>query len=116
MGISRKDFFKQGLFSLGKTALTFADTLTGDIPAVSVEPRGTVTPCDPQPNLRAEAFNERCLARNCGCIACVDSCKPKAILLIPGVGVRINPLLCNGCGSCEYVCPVDPKAVVLVPR
>jgi ferredoxin len=113
MGISRKDFFKQGLFSLGKTALTLADTLTGAIPAVSP---GVTPPCEPQQNLRAEAFNERCLARNCGCIACVDSCKPKAILLIPGVGVRINPQLCNGCGSCEYVCPVDPKAVVLVPR
>jgi Pyruvate/2-oxoacid:ferredoxin oxidoreductase delta subunit len=116
MSISRKDFFKQGFFSLGKTALNLADTLSGSIPVGSSEVPRVPPESEPRPDLRAEAFNERCLARNCSCISCVECCKPSAILLIPGVGVRINPQLCNGCGSCEYVCPVEPKAVVLVPR
>jgi ferredoxin len=116
MSISRKDFFKQGLFSLGKTALDIADTLKGRLPNVPMEPQGTAPLSEPRPDMVAEAFNDRCLARSNSCSACVECCKPVAIKLIPGVGIRINPQFCNGCGACEYVCPVEPKAVVLIPR
>ena len=116
MSISRKEFFRQGLFSLGKTALDLAENLKGRLPVVPVDPEGATPLSEPRPDMRAEAFNERCLARTHGCSACVERCKPVAIKLIPGVGVRINPQFCNGCGECEYVCPVEPKAIVLIPR
>jgi len=120
LSISRKDFFRQGLSSLGKTAFTIADALKEHLPAIStisaMVPPGTSPPSEPRPDLVAEAFNDRCLARNSSCSSCVESCKPKAIKLNPGVGIRINPQFCDGCGACEYVCPVEPKAVVLVPR
>ena len=116
MSISRKDFFRQGLFSLGKTALDIAGTLKGSIPSVITEPQRVAPVSEPHPDLVAEAFNDRCLARSNECCACVESCKPEAIKLNPGVGIRINPQFCNGCGDCEYVCPVEPKAVALIPR
>jgi len=118
MSISRKDFFRQGLSSLGKTALDIAGTLKGHLPATpAMVPHGTSPePYEPRPDLVAEAFNDRCLTRSSSCSACTESCKPKAIKLNHGVGIRINPLFCDGCGVCEYVCPVEPKAVVLVPR
>jgi MinD superfamily P-loop ATPase len=46
----------------------------------------------------------------------MERCEIGAIKLIPGVGVRINKQLCTGCGSCEYVCPVTPKAIILIKR
>ena len=116
MSISRKDFFKQSLFSLGKTALDIAETLKGHLPVLPAVPMGEPPASEPRPDMVATAFNERCLARNNQCSACVESCKPAAIKINPGVGIRINPQFCNGCGVCEYVCPVEPKAVVLIPR
>ena len=116
MSLTRKEFLRQGIFSLGKTALDIAGTLTGVETAAAAalpesEPSG-----EPRPEMVAQAFNERCLARSCGCFACVERCDLEAIKIIPGVGIRINPQLCNGCGTCEYVCPVCPKAVILQPR
>jgi ferredoxin len=116
MSISRKEFFRQGMFSLGKTALDIAETLKGRLPVIPASVPGEAPSSEPRPDMVAEAFNERCLARSNECSACVERCKPEAIKLIPGVGIRINPLFCNGCSDCEYVCPVEPKAVVLIPR
>jgi ferredoxin len=116
MSISRKDFFKQGLFSLGKTALDIAGTLKGDAATEAVVIPDTVPSGEVRPDMVAAPFNERCLARNCGCFACMERCRSQAIMVVPGEGVRIDETRCTGCGTCEYVCPVDPKAVVLVPR
>ncbi len=117
MSISRKDFFRHGISSLGKAAFDIAGTLKGHLPAIAaIAPQGQSLPSEPRPDLVAEAFNDRCLARTNSCSSCVDSCKPKAIKLNPGVGIRINRQFCDGCGDCEYVCPVEPKAVVVVPR
>jgi Pyruvate/2-oxoacid:ferredoxin oxidoreductase delta subunit len=116
MNISRKDFFRKSLFSLGDTFLKVKDSLNGAGTAQSPqrEERDFV-PLD-QGDLLAVAYNERCLAKNCGCIACFERCEPQAILVVMGQGIRIDASRCNGCGACEYVCPVTPKAVVLEPR
>jgi ferredoxin len=116
MSITRKEFLRQGFFSLGKTALDIAGTLRGgevaEEPVIpDLEPSG-----EPRPDMVATPFNERCLARNCGCFACVERCEPQAIMVVPGEGIRIDESLCTGCGTCEYVCPVGPKAIALSIR
>lgn len=116
MGISRKEFFRQGFISLGKTAIDIAGTLKGEgAPQAAVIP-DTVPTGVPRPDMTAAAFNERCLARNCGCFACVERCQSQAIMVVPGQGILIDETCCTGCGTCEYVCPVTPKAVILQPR
>jgi|SRR6185369_17276627 len=116
MSITRKEFFRQGFISLGKTALDIAGTLRGDDVVEAAVIPDTVPSGAPRPDMTAIPFNERCLARNCGCFACVERCEPQAIMVVPGEGIRIDGALCTGCGTCEYVCPVNPKAVILQPR
>jgi Pyruvate/2-oxoacid:ferredoxin oxidoreductase delta subunit len=115
MSLTRKEFFQQGILSLGRTVLDIAGTLQGNIaePAV-IQPHEP--PLEPRADMVATAFNERCLARSCGCFSCVERCEAQAIQVAPSEGVRIEVTSCTGCGTCEYVCPVLPKAVVLVPR
>jgi len=116
MNISRKDFFRESLSSIGKAVFSVKDALTAqaEVPLVIAD-AADYTPT-PQEDQLAVAYNEFCLAKNCGCFACVERCQSQAIKLIPGIGIRINPQLCIGCGSCEYVCPVTPKAVRMQPR
>lgn len=116
MSITRKEFLRQGILSLGKTALDIAGTLRGGETAEAAVIPDSEPPGEPRPDMVATSFNERCLARNCGCFACAERCQSQAIMVIPGVGVRIEEALCNGCGTCEYVCPVTPKAVIVQPR
>ena len=117
MSISRKDFFRQGLFSLGKTAIDLAGTLkSGDVSEAAATIPDAVPSGEPRPDMVASPFNERCLARNCGCFACVERCQSQAVMVVPGEGIRIDETRCTGCGTCEYVCPVNPKAVILTPR
>ena len=116
MSISRKDFLRQGFFSLGKTALDIAGTLKGGEVAEAAVIPDTVPSGESRPGMTAAPFNERCLARNCGCFACVERCQAQAIMVVPGEGILIDESCCTGCGTCEYVCPVNPKAVILQPR
>lgn len=116
MSITRKEFFRQGLLSLGKTALDVAGTLRGGMPAVQVTATESEQPPEVRPDMVAEIFNDRCLARDCGCFACAERCAPLAVLVVPGKGVRVNETACTGCGNCEYICPVTPKAIILAPR
>lgn len=116
MSITRKEFFRQALFSFGKTALDITDTVRGTAPSIPPEEHDTYVPAEPGPDMVAEPHNVRCLAGNCGCFACVERCASYAITMVPGEGIRVNTNNCTGCGTCEYVCPVSPKAVVLVPR
>jgi len=116
MAITRKEFIRQGFFSLGRTALDIAVTIKG---GEAVETAGipeSVPSGEARPDMAASQFNERCLARSCGCFACVERCQTQAIMIVPGVGIRIDETRCTGCGTCEYVCPVSPKAVILQPR
>jgi ferredoxin len=116
MSITRKDFFRQGFFSLGRTALDIAGTLGGGEVVEASGIADTPPSGGPRPEMAAASFNERCLARNCGCFACVERCRTQAIMVVPGEGIRVDETRCSGCGTCEYVCPVNPKAVILQPR
>ena len=108
--LSRKEFFRKGLFSLGDTLLK----ATGVLQQSNVE--ATAEPAEPpygdQPMV-AFSRNEHCLARNCGCFSCVERCEAQALTVVMGEGIRVDSSLCTGCGSCLYVCPVTPKAIGL---
>lgn len=116
MNISRKEFFRKSLFTLGEAVSTVSNalnaTVTDEAPR---QPEGEFVPVDREDHV-AVAHNEHCLARNCGCFACVERCESQVILVVMGEGIRIDASRCTGCGTCEYVCPVSPKAVTLVPR
>ena len=116
MSITRKEFLRQGLISLGKTALDIADTLKGRDAVIAAAVPETEPSGEPRPDMVATPFSEHCLARGCGCFACIERCLTQAITLVPGEGIRIDETLCTGCGTCEYVCPVTPKAVALASR
>jgi len=116
MSISRKNFFKQSLYSLGKTTLDLTSLLKGGTEDEASRYTEDCAAAAPRPDMIASSFNERCLARSCGCFACVERCQSQAIMVVPGTGIRIDAALCTGCGTCEYVCPVTPKAVILQPR
>jgi ferredoxin len=114
--ISRKEFFKQSAASLGRALLEVSAAVRptgGQVQSVAAE---VPLPLEPGAEVVALAFNEHCLARSCGCFTCLERCAVEAIKLIPGVGIRINPSLCTGCGDCEACCPVTPKAVRLRQR
>lgn len=122
MNISRKDFFRKSLLSLGEAVCSVSNALKSagdsaaevqDVPDVPDAADFVATPGE---NRMAIARNDYCLAKNSGCFACVERCESQAIRLVPGVGVRINAQLCTGCGTCEYVCPVTPKAISMQSR
>lgn len=117
MKLTRKQFLRRGLYSLGSTALELATGLRGGEAAQaevsSEEPEPDLAP---KPEMVAVPRPGLCLARNCGCFACVERCEAQAITLVPGKGIDIDATLCTGCGNCCYLCPVTPKAVALVAR
>jgi NAD-dependent dihydropyrimidine dehydrogenase PreA subunit len=96
MSLSRKEFLRRGLASLGEALLD---------PAALVRQDAGV----------AVARNDRCLAQRGGCFSCLEACPEDAIGIEPGKGVRIERERCTGCGSCVAVCPVTPKALAVIP-
>jgi len=50
------------------------------------------------------------------CSYCRDEClrHSGAIDLTPGAPPEIDERLCDGCGKCEYICPVPDKAAIVV--
>jgi len=116
VNISRKEFFRKSLTSLGEAICTVSDALKAPVaPPQDVRETENFT-ATPSEDLVAAAHNDRCLAKNSGCFSCMERCEFGAIKLIPGVGVRINQQLCTGCGACEHVCPVTPKAIRMQAR
>lgn len=102
--------------SLGEAVCKVSDTLKGSAEVHLDLPDMANFVSTPHADQVAVAHNEHCLAKNSGCFACVERCDASAIRLIPGVGIRINARLCTGCGTCEYICPVNSKAVVMQSR
>ena len=116
MNISRKEFFRESLMSLGEAVFTVSDALKPPAAAPIELPDTDDSEPAPDEYKVAVAHNEQCLARSSGCFACMERCETDAIKLIPGVGIRINQQQCNGCGTCQYFCPVTPKAVRMQAR
>jgi ferredoxin-type protein NapG len=51
------------------------------------------------------------------CRICVDACPMgTAALDISEVGKVEVKEACTGCGTCQYVCPTTPRAIVVVPH
>lgn len=118
MTLSRKEFFRQSFFSLGEALLKFGGNLqegqnTPYVPPDDIEPKREPVP---DRNMVARAVNQHCLAKNCGCFCCVERCNSQAIIVVMGEGIRIDEALCTGCGTCEYICPVTPKALRMVRK
>lgn len=91
----------------------------------TVCPTGAIRPMSPAEKSatqigRAVISLEQCVTTTdkVSCTACARNCPPRAINLVgPEDGVKVpvvDPERCNGCGACEYVCPVRPVAAVLV--
>jgi MinD superfamily P-loop ATPase len=65
--------------------------------------------------------NQTCrLALHKECGVCLNVCQYQALDLEWDPVEMISTLvvdggLCTGCGSCQYVCPVDPVAIVIKP-
>ena len=126
MTLTRKEFFRQAVFSLGRAATEISETLKEAKSAAAAasetglydearEP-GEAPPHEADPDKVATADNALCLARSCGCFSCLERCPARAITMLPGIGIEIDPALCTGCGDCEHLCPLLPKAVVMRPR
>jgi len=113
VSISRKEFFRQGFFTLGDTLLKGAGIVQ---PGEAQEPDSEPEKLDDSVPRRATADNGHCLARSCGCFSCIEQCENQAITMVAGVGVKIDAAACVGCGVCYDVCPVTPKAISLVRR
>ena len=116
MNISRKDFFKKSLLSLGEALCSVSNALNPPADLTPEVPDIVNFVAAQRDDQQAVAHNDTCLAKNSGCFACVERCDSDAVRLIPGVGIRINAQRCSGCGTCEYVCPVTPKAVRMQSR
>jgi ferredoxin len=106
MTVSRKEFLARGLAAFSRELLAAA---RGD---GATDP-GQVEMAD---NGLLLIDNGRCLARQGGCFSCLDRCPPGAIGLAAGVGLVIDVDLCDGCGDCIAICPLEPKPIRLKRR
>lgn len=65
----------------------------------------------------AKFITENCLVETHGshCTICNEFCPTKAVSLVPhksGVDIpKVIEEICVGCGACEFMCPVAPKAI-----
>jgi len=103
MNISRKEFLRKGLFAFGQN---LTECLRGGESENRVEASVNYYPY-------LQLDNSRCLAQKGGCFACIDHCPKEAVNIALGVGIVIDPELCDGCGECAAVCPINPKVIQL---
>lgn len=102
MNLSRKEFFTHGLATFGQELMV---AVTG---GERVADSGSVA-CSG----RLLVDNDRCLAQRGGCFACLDRCPREALSISAGIGITVAEDLCDGCGACVQVCPVQPRALRL---
>lgn len=53
----------------------------------------------------AQIRSDRCVAYSGGCEECVEACPYEAIYVDDKGYPQVEPELCNGCGTCEDICP-----------
>jgi Dissimilatory sulfite reductase (desulfoviridin), alpha and beta subunits len=103
MNISRKEFLCRGIYAFGRDLV---DTLkvreSETVEAACLEDHGYLL-----------LDNSRCLAQRGGCFACIDHCPKAAVSIALGTGIAIDGELCDGCGECAAVCPIDPKVITM---
>jgi Pyruvate/2-oxoacid:ferredoxin oxidoreductase delta subunit len=103
MSISRKEFLCQGIYAFGRDLVGTLNTRQAATAEAScIEDHGYLL-----------LDNSRCLAQRGGCFACIDHCPEAAVSIALGRGVAIDHELCDGCGECAAVCPIDPKVIVM---
>jgi len=103
MSISRKEFLSRGLAAFGRDLLSAAR-------GGEQSPAGL---CEESGSGALLIDNARCLARRSGCFSCIDRCPHEAISIDAGVGITVDSALCDGCGECVQVCPIEPKPIRL---
>jgi Pyruvate/2-oxoacid:ferredoxin oxidoreductase delta subunit len=103
MSVSRKEFLCRGIYAFGRDLI--------DILKVS-QPETVEEACIEDYNYLL-LDNSRCLAQRGGCFACIDHCPKAAVSIVLGKGVAIDHELCDGCGECAAVCPIDPKVITM---
>ena len=103
--VSRKEFFAFGLTAFGRELLATVRGDTADSGAPEVAAGGLLL-----------LDNSRCLARQGGCFSCLDRCPREAMEITAGIGIVINGDLCDGCGECIAICPLEPKPIRLKHR
>lgn len=67
----------------------------------------------------AEVYAALCVrSRGEACTVCVDRCPlgETAIRILDEGAPQVSEAGCVGCGVCQFVCPTDPKAIVVHPR
>jgi Pyruvate/2-oxoacid:ferredoxin oxidoreductase delta subunit len=101
MNISRKEFLCRGIYAFGRElADTLKDRRSETVEADCVEDHGYLL-----------IDNRLCLAQRGGCFACMDHCPKAAVSIVLGKGIAIDGELCDGCGDCAAVCPINPKVI-----
>ncbi|MBC7785121.1 MAG: 4Fe-4S dicluster domain-containing protein [Burkholderiales bacterium] len=63
-------------------------------------------------------WREHLCARSLGqpCTICIEICPlGEAAIRLADDAVQVQPLTCIGCGLCQQHCPVDPKAITVIP-
>ena len=67
----------------------------------------------------ARLYLNRCIVNTeeTDCGACSEHCPTQAVHMVPYKGTltipQIEPDLCVGCGGCESICPVNPRAIIV---
>lgn len=67
---------------------------------------------------KAHLVESRCVvhSKHEDCGACAEACPTRAVYTIKHDNVLYpytNTDLCTGCGACEHMCPVSPKAIIV---
>jgi ferredoxin-type protein NapF len=66
---------------------------------------------------RAQLIEERCMAWKGGaCFSCSEKCPEEAITCTRLGAPLVKKSKCNGCGECAHLCPVSPRAILIVPE
>ncbi|MCX6284209.1 MAG: 4Fe-4S binding protein [Bacteroidetes bacterium] len=120
-------FFEYGISGVFQPKLDFTRAFCryDCIRCLEVCPSGAIQPLELKEKQktqigRAVFEKNQCLvvSEHKTCAKCSDHCPTKAIEMRAYLGdlkiPKIEEMLCNGCGACEFVCPVKPDKAIYV--